>query len=288
MKQRTCIRWAALAVAFCAVVSVAVIFSATPRNDRVWAPEFSKLNTIDTETDGTVVIHNVRDWTYSGTTVDKEAWVDEQVNLTNIVKTWFFLDRFSTNTLIAHTFLSFEFKDGSTLAFSIEARREDGEKYSLLGGFVPTFELQYLWGTERDFIPERATYGMQPLFMYPLTLSPAASQGLFKSLIEETDKLAATPRFYNSLTANCTNLLAKIVNEHYPHTLPYDFAWNLTGLSDRYLMRQGYIKTSGSTETLTEKNADITPYRADIEKLISSSLRDFSVELRKLIQSTEK
>jgi hypothetical protein len=260
-----------------------IILSKEPSADRNWAPEFSKLNTIESNPNGTLTFYNVRDWTYDGQEIASKNWIDMTVDPKDIDTAWFFLDRFGSWSAIAHTFLSFQFKDGRTLSFSIEARREEVEQYSIAGGVLRAYEIQYLWGTERDFIPERLTYYKNPLFMYQLSVPPEKARALFESVVSDTNVLAQNPRFYNTLTANCTNLLAKIVNEHYPGTLPYDLSWNFTGWSDAYLMHQGFIGMDG-TEDATRIQADLSPFADQIEKIATSSPEVFSANIREVLK----
>lgn len=277
------IRCIALVLVAALIVFLLAIYTQSPRTDRAWDDEFSRVTTAYAEGDS-IVLTNVRDWTYSGPfAVAEKQWIDTlAVNPDDITRTWFLLDQFSTHEGVGHTFLSFERKDGGAVSFSIEARREEGETYSVLGGVLNAYELQYLWGTERDFVPLRTVYLEHSVRMYPLTLSKEESQALFRALTEETNQLAQKPRFYHTLLANCTNMLAKIVNEHYPGRLPYDIAWNLTGYADRYLMEQGLIERTGSNEE-TRHAADLTPHREDIQAAASMSPEAFSAFVRSLL-----
>jgi hypothetical protein len=282
MKKRWILAGTAVVLAIVSISWVILIGSRQPSNDRNWAEGFSRVTTVDSSADGSLFFHDVRDSSYTGTTTETDAWHDVHVNPADITGATFFIDFFSPIKLVAHTFISFQMKDGTSLALSIEARREKGEDYSFIGGFLRDYELQYIWGTERDFISERVVYREQPVHLYPLTISAPEAQAILKSFAEETNTLAATPRFYNTLFANCTNLLAKTINAHYPHTLPYDISWNLTGLSDTYLMHHGYITIRTSPE-VTRTAAALLPYRATIESLSASSSAQFSSATRTLI-----
>ena len=60
-----------------------------------------------------------------------------------------------------------------------------------------------------------------------------------------TAEIADNPRFYNTMTGNCTNLLAEAINRAKPGRLPYDLAWNLPALSVGYLIDEGLIDSKG-------------------------------------------
>ena len=255
----------------------------TPLNDREWDPLFSKLTTATSEADGAVVIHNLRNFTFGSSTIVTKEWNDTVVNPEDIERVYFFLDHFSPIREVGHTFVSFHLKDGSTVAFSIEARREAVETYSFINGFLNEYELQYLWGTERDLVTQRTVYKNEQLYRFPLTLSQEQAQALFKGFVAETNELATAPRFYHTLTANCTNMLAKIVNKYYPGTLPYDISWNLTGLSDYYLERQGFIDLNGASREQLRTKYDLTIHRDALRENATLSSKDFSVFIDSLI-----
>ncbi len=264
------------------VCAVLYLSFQSPKADSTWLPEQARTATADIAST-MITIHNVRDWTYNESGPLTHDWHDLTVDTTEITRAWFLLEPFSAIKAIGHTFLSFEFADGTVLSFSVEAKREVGEEYSALKGQFNAYELSYQWGTERDFVTRRLIYLDHPLRLYPLELPPEAAQALFRSLAEETNALAGKPRFYNTLLANCTNVLATLVNRHYPGTLPYDLSWNLTGLSDGYLMREGLIATEGRMDTEARDAADLTPYREDIARIATSSPEAFSARIRALL-----
>lgn len=251
-----------------------------PSDSRAWLPEYENTATVKlSETH--MSIHNLRDWTYGDDVLVKD-WTDLTVDPRTVTRVWFIVEPFGSFEGIAHTFLSFEFEDGTTLAFSVQARQEVGEAYSATQGLLNSYELAYQWGTERDFIARRAVYLSHDLRLYPLQLSPDDAERLLRTLAEETNELAEHPRFYNTLTANCTNILAKIVNEHYPGKLPYDLSWNLTGYSDLYLMDAGLIASPGTKEE-ARTAASLAPYRLELMEAATSSPQAFSARIRSLL-----
>lgn len=251
----------------------------TPRNDLVWLPEQER--TATAEVSDTIILHNVRDWTYDENGPVTREWTDVVINPDDIETAWFLIEPFSAVKAIGHTFLSFTLKDGRSYSFSVEARRESDETYSALRGLFNEYELSYQWGTERDFVTRRLVFLQHPLRRYPLELNDGDAKRLFLSLVEETNALAATPRFYNSLSANCTNVLATIVNKHYRGRLMYDISWYLTGYADEYLMRENLIAQSGTVEE-TKAAHDLTQHRALIQENSTTSAALFSTLLANL------
>ncbi len=254
-------------------------FTKTPQSDRDWSEEFSQTSSANITVDGKIHITNVRDWTYDeGITISKD-WREVTIDPTTIKRVWFVTEPFSSWTAVGHTFLSFEFSDGTVLSFSIEARREVGEKYSALRGLFNTYELAYQWGTERDFVTRRLLYLNHPVRRYPLTLDHDMAEGLFRGAVERTNALAEKPRFYNTFTENCTNALAYIVNGIAPHTLPYDLSWQLTGYADLYLMKQGFIELTDNSQDATRDAHDLTKWKTEIQAATTMQAKEFSALL---------
>jgi hypothetical protein len=263
------------------VLFIGFILLKEPKVDGDWLPEQARTATTDSIGES-ITIRNVRDWTYDETGPLSTAWTDVTVDPSAITRAWFLIEPFSKLEAIGHTFLSFELEDGTVLSFSVEAKRDQGEEYSALKGQFRAYELSYQWGTERDFVTRRLIYLDHPLRLYPLELSSESAEALFRSLAEETDALAREPRFYNTLTANCTNVLATIVNHYYPGTLPYDISWNLTGYADRYLMEEELIKAEGDIAS-TQAAHDLTPLREDVRRIATTSPSLFSQKIRALL-----
>jgi hypothetical protein len=98
------------------------------------------------------------------------------------------------------------------------------------------YELLYSWGTARDFLGVRLFFLQDDLYHYPLLLDEQVPWHVLQYVAAATNDVAQAAEFYNTATANCTNLLAKSINTRARTTkLPYGLAWNLPGLSDRYL-----------------------------------------------------
>lgn len=259
------------------------LLTRTPQSNREWNENFAYTQTAEVEEDGGVRMKHLRDFTYRVGSVEKETWLDEHViNPKEIVRAWFLLEPFAGFEPVGHTFLSFEMQDGSAYSFSVEARTEKGEAYSSFTGLFRQYELAYMWGTERDFVTRRLLYLEHPVYMYPLEITEAEAQALFTGLVQETNALAEKPRFYNTLTANCTNMLAKMVNEIRPQSVPYDISWNLPGFSDAFLYKIGLIKNTSPLETL-KAQYDLTQHKAALNDIADVSPVEFGTQLRALL-----
>lgn len=216
-----------------------------PSNTRDWTPDMACTPRADLAGD-TLTLHHVRDIRYGAPGTPYEVrWDTRRYDLRRAKRLWFVVESFSRFEVIAHTLLSFEFEGGKYLAFSAEARLPEGEGYDIVRGLFNNFELLYSFGDERDFILRRTTYKDHDVLLYPLTLTPQEVRALLENILRETNALYERPRFYNSLTRNCTNLLGVHANHVRPRSFsPWRPAQVLPGLSDRLLYRMGWIDST--------------------------------------------
>ncbi|MEO0850612.1 MAG: DUF4105 domain-containing protein [Pseudomonadota bacterium] len=104
------------------------------------------------------------------------------------------------------------------------------------------------------------------LFAYKLNLTHEQAILIFDHFVKRTNALAAKPRFYNTLHSNCTNELAKVVNEAFPKALPWHRSWVLTGKSGKWLHDLGYV--GREEESFASLKA-----RSDIQDLVKTTIR---------------
>lgn len=217
----------------------------SPSANRVWATQFERVAHFEEVSPSKYVLRNLRSFEYGQNRIQRESWRQFEFRTDNIVETWFFVEPFTSSDLFAHTFVSFVVEDTDsdrrTLAVSIEARLEQGEKYSALRGVLREHELSYVWSTEKDTVTRIAVQLGHPLYAYKLNQNRAQAQIIFDHFIQRTNALAVTPRFYNTVLSNCTNELFKAVNDAVPGALPSNSAWLLTGRSARYLHAGGLL-----------------------------------------------
>ncbi|MFT8891539.1 MAG: DUF4105 domain-containing protein [Acetobacter papayae] len=182
---------------------LAVWFLTDPaRNDRDWAPEYSQM--ADATVEGRVAhVTHIRNFTYRTPTDATPAYYDAYYNL-DTLSSVDLVTSYWAGSAIAHVFLSFGFSDGRHLAISIETRRQKRFAYSTIAGFFHHYELFYVAADERDLIGVRTDIRREQVYIYRLQLSPAARERLLLSYLSELHMLTTHPRWYNTLTANCT------------------------------------------------------------------------------------
>jgi len=224
------------------------------RADRDWQPDVARLASADIHGD-VVTIHNVRDFDYRSETDFTERWEDRTYDLSRLRGADLFLS-FWGPTLIAHTILSWEFDGGKPLAISIETRKERGEEYSALRGFFRQYELYYVVADERDVVRLRTNYRGERVFLYRLRGSPALVRRLLLSYLEQINRLAQTPRWYNALTQNCTTTIRFHAQQAAVRN-PLDWRLFANGRADELLYERGDIDTSLPLAALRARS-DIT------------------------------
>jgi hypothetical protein len=238
-------------IAMIMVLGSAACVSGPPRADRDWLPYLS--HTVDIGvTDQSFDVSPVSDWSYAREGPTAETYFDAAYSLADLREVWFMLEPQPGSQLAAHTLLLFEFEGDRMLGLTIEARRERNEEYSALRGVFNAFELAYVWGTARDFLTRRAVMLDHDVFVYPVAITDEQKRTLLRRLLERTEALETRPRYYNTITSNCTNELAKAAGFHWAP------AYILTGRSDEYLFRRGIIP--GDSFEQAHARSDVTEF----------------------------
>ena len=228
----------------------------SPSNDRSWVNDNQRLTNIEINGDK-AHIKNVRDFNWRSTKDFDEHWVDMSVDLDKVSKIWFVLEYFSPERKeMAHTILSYEFEDGTRLACSIEVRKREGVRYHPLKGVFRTYELIYVWGTERDVIGVRSRCRKKSKthLFEGVVLGPGNERRMLESYIRRTNKLANEPEWYNTITNTCTTNIVNHVNEVYPGRVPWAIGIMMPGLSPKMLLRNNLVKASGSVDVAMESS----------------------------------
>ena len=209
-----------------------------PRNDRVWADDVSHLLSGEVRGDH-VTLHNVRDFTWRAEDDYDARWDTREYDLSKLATADAVLSYWSGEA-IAHAMLSFGFEDGRHVVFSMEIRREKGEAFSEVGGFFKQFELVLIAADERDIIRVRTNVRGEDDYLFPLRMPPEAMRSLFVSYVDAANRLVREPRFYNTITSNCTTIVYRMARR-IDAGLPMDIRLLLTGYLPGYLMDNGAL-----------------------------------------------
>jgi hypothetical protein len=280
MAARAMNRWLlATALVVLALAAVAAVrLRVRPRHDREWATDQRLLPAIGF--DGSrMTIRNVRDFDYVGADVI-ENYEDRVYDLDALESVWYVLVPFSRDWRgPAHSFLSFGFTDGRHLAISVEARRELGETYSLIGGMLRRFEIMYVVGDERDLIKMRALQRGDDVYVYPIRTAVERARSVLVAMLERANAIAERPEFYHTLTNNCMTNILRHVNDVAERRIRYGWRVLLPGHTDELAYRRGLIDTELGLHAARE--------RFNVSRRVArwADAADFSLRIREVEDS---
>ncbi len=250
-------------MAWAAVTAVAVALR-EPALDRAWDEDVRVLTPVTLEPDGRVRLEQVRRWTYAADSVLAKEYGPTSYDPDDVTGLWLYEQELGLGGRIAHTFLVFEFPESygedRWPGISVETRREIGETYSIVGGMLRSFELTHIWAREDDLVRRRVDYLDYPLTRYRVDVASEHIARIFRQLVAETAALAEHPRWYHTLTTNCTSSLIDYVNRVQPDAIPWHPSFVLTGRTDDYLAGLGYLD-AGSAEAITRARLADAPLR---------------------------
>jgi hypothetical protein len=236
-------------------LSFAVAFAAlliwwvriAPSNNRPWADDVAQMTTGVVDGDR-VTLHNVRDFDWRTNTDYTQRWETRTYDLRHINSLDMILSYWSMPA-IAHVLISFGFDDGEHVVFSVEIRREKTESFSEIGGFFKEFELSVIACDERDVIRVRTNVRGEDDYLYRIRMPVDEIRSLFLAYVSQANDVARKPRFYNTVTANCTTIIYHMAKRIVGH-LPLDYRVLLSGYLPGYVYKVGGLDSRYPLEEL--------------------------------------
>lgn len=225
-----------------------------PSHNRVWADDVARMVTGKVD-GGIVTLDPVRNFDWRSDTDYTVRWEQRRYDLAQLQSVDVAMS-YWMGPAIAHTLVSFGFSDGRQLVFSIEIRKERGESFDGLAGFFKRYETVLIAADERDILRVRTNARGEDMWLYRLNMPPAMMRSLFLAYLDEGEQLQRTPRFYNTLTGNCTTIIYQMAR-HIAPGLPLDWRLLASGYLDRYLYDIGALAGRGDFDTLRQ-HAHIT------------------------------
>lgn len=263
-----------------ATVGYAVLFAgvlivwgrATPSNDRDWQTEVAVLPYADINGDR-VTVHNIRNFDYRTETDFTPGYYDRSFDLRKLDRVDL-VASYWMGPAIAHLFVSFGFGDDH-LAVSIEARKDRTKPYATLPGFFRQYELVYVVADERDVIRVRTNYRQDPpedVYLYRIFGPIENGRRVFLDYLRDINEVWAHPRFYNTLTTNCTTMILTHAAVNRGH-LPYSWKVLLSGYAPEYAYSMGRLDQTLPFEELRRRAhvnsaAQAADQAADFSRLI--------------------
>ncbi len=209
----------------------------TPTNERLWADDVAQITHGGIE-GSRVTLHNVRNFDWRSNSEYTQRWETRSYDLDKLTSVDMIMSYWD-GWAIAHMLISFGFDDGQHVAFSVEVRRRKNETYSELGGFFKRDGLSIIAADERDVIRVRTNIRGEDDYLYRIRMPQPAMRSLFLGYVEQADRLLDTPRFYNTITVNCTTLVYHMMKRIVGY-LPLELSVAVHGLSARIcLPRRG-------------------------------------------------
>jgi hypothetical protein len=230
---------------FIALVLVAWLvlrLSLQPSNDRNWIAEHALLPEI-TFAEGGAHVRHIRSFRHLSRDEAVPGYSEDFFAFEDVTGVDFVVEPFSGFKGAAHTFLTFGFADGRHLSFSVEARREIGEAYSVWRGALRQYELMMVIADEQDILSLRAVHRGNDVFLYPVRADREQVAALFERMLRRADQLARKPEFYHTVVSNCTSNIIREVNALVPGRIPLHVTWLLPENADRFAHELGLIDT---------------------------------------------
>lgn len=209
-----------------------------PRQDRDWQVDVARTPTAELRGDR-LTIHGLRNFDHRSEEDFTERWESRTFDLAKLRGLDLFIS-FWGSPLIGHTIMSWEFDDGRHLAISIETRKEKGESYSAVRGFFRQFELYYVVADERDVIRLRTNFRGEQVYLYRLATPPEEARALLLAYVEEFNRLALSPKWYNAVTHNCTTTIRLHVRQTGTRN-PWSWRILVNGYADELLYMRGLV-----------------------------------------------
>jgi hypothetical protein len=249
-----------------------------PSNDHIWADDVAQMTSgvVDGQH---VTLHNVRNFDWRSDSDYTQRWETRHYDLDGLRSVDMIMS-YWTIPAIAHMLVSFGFADGDYVVFSVEIRPRKGERFSEIGGFFKEFELSIVAADERDVIRVRTNIRGEDDYLYGIQMPVSAMRSLFLAYIDQANTLVEAPRFYNTITANCTTLvyhmMKRIVSD-----LPLNYSLLLTGYLPEYVYRIGGLASGYPFEELRARGRITERAKA------ADRSESFSTEIRRGIPKVE-
>jgi hypothetical protein len=243
-----------------------------PTNDRLWSDDVAQMTT--GTIDGNVVtLNNVRNFIWRSNTDYTQRWESRVYDLQKLRSVDMVMS-YWTGPAIAHMLMSFGFDDDQYVVFSVEVRRLKTGDYSELGGFFKQFELSVIAADERDVIRVRTNVRGEDDYLFRLRMPVEAIRSLFLGYVGEANSLADSPRFYNTITANCTTLVYHMMKRIVGY-LPLNYrilldgylpgyVYEVGGLDSRYTLEQ--LRDMGRITDRARQSGDSDSFSIDIRR----------------------
>jgi hypothetical protein len=248
VSRRRWTRWAYAGVCGFVAAWFALI---SPSQHREWRPEVA--TTPRAFIDGERIrITGVRNFHYRTIDDFDPRYEERTFDRSRVVSMDLFISYWTPGP-VAHTFVSFNFDDGSPpLCISIETRTEVGEAFQPVASMFKQFELIYVVGDERDLVGSRAAHREEQVYRYTIQARPEAVRMILDQYLSSINALADEPAWYHLMRNSCTvNIVRNARAAGWVTQLGSRLLLN--GWVDRYLHKEELIDSSAPFELVRER-----------------------------------
>ena len=225
-----------------------------PSHQRKWGAPFEKISHAQISGD-TITIRNYRSFDYTPDGRLLPNWTTRTFNLKNLRSMDFFMTRWGSG-YTGHPIFSFDFGEQGHCAFTIEAKLERFETYSIPAGLFRRYELTYAACDESDAIRLRTNFREnEQVYLYRTIATPEQARARFLEFVSSMNDIHAEPRFYNIIFSNCTTAIRSQTDGEFP----WDWRVFVNGTLDELLYERGMLETAGLTFPELHKRALINP-----------------------------